>query len=113
MNHNGQPTGPEQKDSPESIKSFIRNIKSRSVWLRLFFMLVVFLLYGVSRIVTAAVIALQYFWVLFTGGTNYQLRGVGQALATYTYQIILYLTFNSDQRPFPFDTDWPAGPPSL
>jgi hypothetical protein len=36
---------------------------------------------------------------------------LGQALATYTYQIIRYLTFNTEERPFPFDSDWPAGPP--
>ena len=112
MNHNEQDTESEHDDDQESIKSFTSNIKSRSSWLRLFFMLVVVLLYGVSRIVTAAVVVLQFFWLLFTGNTNKQLQGLGQALATYTYQIILYLTFNSDQRPFPFDTEWPAGPPS-
>ncbi|MEJ2140219.1 MAG: DUF4389 domain-containing protein [Gammaproteobacteria bacterium] len=26
-------------------------------------------------------------------------------MATYTYQIIRYLTFNTDERPFPFDSD--------
>lgn len=112
MNHNEQIPESEQEDKQESSKSFTSNIKSRTAWLRLFFMLVVVLLYGVSRIVTGAVVILQFFWVLFTGGTNKQLRELGQALATYTYQIILYLTFNSEQRPFPFDTDWPVGPPS-
>ncbi|MGB5259977.1 MAG: DUF4389 domain-containing protein [Gammaproteobacteria bacterium] len=33
-------------------------------------------------------------------------------MATYTYQIINYLTFNTEDRPFPFDLDWPAGPPA-
>jgi hypothetical protein len=95
----------------EQNHSFMGNVKSRPTWLRLFFMLVVILLYGVSRIVTGAVVVLQFFWVLFTGTANNQLRQLGQSLATYTYQIILYLTFNSDQRPFPFDSDWPNGPP--
>ncbi|MBT8099949.1 MAG: DUF4389 domain-containing protein, partial [Gammaproteobacteria bacterium] len=30
---------------------------------------------------------------------------------TYTYQLIRYLTFNSDVRPFPFDDDWPSSAP--
>jgi len=112
MNHNEQNSDSEQQDGHKSKESFISNIKSRSSWLRLFFMLVVVLLYGISRIVTGAVVVLQFFWILFTGDTNIKLRGLGQALATYTYQIILYLTFNSEQRPFPFELNWPAGPPS-
>ena len=99
----------DEKDQGEELK---RNVKSPSTWLRLFFMAVVVLLYGVSRIVVGAVVAVQFFWVLFTGGSNDKLRQLGQSLATYTYQIIRYLTFNSEQRPFPFDMDWPAGPPA-
>jgi fatty acid desaturase len=88
------------------------NVKSRSTWLRLFFMLVVLLLYAVSRVVTGAVVVLQFFWVLFTGHTNKKLEHLGQSLATYTYQIIRYLTYNTEERPFPFDVDWPTGPPA-
>jgi hypothetical protein len=99
---------PQDKPQEEPIK---HHIKSRTTWLRLFFMLVVVLLYGVSRVVMGAVVVLQFFWLLFTGDTNTRLRNLGQSLATYTYQIILYLTFNTEQRPFPFDAEWPAGPP--
>ena len=88
------------------------NVKSRSTWLRLFFMIVIAFLYGVSRVVVGAVVVVQFFWVLFTGKTNQSLEGFGQSLATYTYQIIRYLTFGSDERPFPFDADWPVGPPA-
>ena len=49
----------------------------------------------------------QFFWVLFTGETNQKLQEFGKSLATYTNQIILYLTFNTEERPFPFDVDWP------
>jgi hypothetical protein len=49
--------------------------------------------------------------VLFTGQKNQPLLGLGQSLATYTYQIVLYLTFASEVRPFPFDADWPPGAP--
>jgi hypothetical protein len=46
-------------------------------------------------------------YVLITGSPNVPLIAFGKSLATYTYQIVLYLTFNSDVRPFPFDADWP------
>lgn len=53
--------------------SVVDNIKSKSIWLRLFFMLVIALLYSVSRLVVGAVVMLQFFFVLFTGKTNNQL----------------------------------------
>lgn len=71
-------------------------------------MLILVALYAVSRLVVCAVIVLQFFWVLFTGETNERLKGLGQSLATYTWQLIRYLTFNTDSRPFPFDDDWPS-----
>ena len=84
------------------------NLKSKHIWLRLFFMFVVILLYSVSRVVVTAVVVLQFFWVLFTGENNENLQNLGKALAVYTYQIVLYLTFNTEQRPFPFDLNWPT-----
>lgn len=88
------------------------NMKRGSTWLRLFFMFVVVILYSVSRVVVSVVVLLQFFWVLLAGETNKPLEIFGQSLATYTYQIISYLTFNTEERPFPFDLDWPAGPPA-
>jgi len=85
------------------------NVKSRSTWLRLVFMIVVFALYAVSRVIVFAVVILQFLYVLFSGSTNPKLAGLGQSLAAYTYQIIRYLTFNSDDKPYPFDLEWPPG----
>jgi hypothetical protein len=90
-----------------------QHIKSRTTWLRLLFMLVLVLIYGVSRLVVGAVVLLQFLWVLFTGETNERLRELGQSLATYTYQVIRYLTYNTDSRPFPFDDDWPSSTPPI
>jgi hypothetical protein len=44
---------------------------------------------------------------LFNGVINEALRALGQSLAGYTYQIVRFLTFNTNVRPFPFDTPWP------
>ena len=89
-----------------------KNVKSRSTWIRLIFMIAFFILYAISRFVVFATITLQFLWVLFTAETNAKLKSFGQALATYTYEIVLYLTFNSDEKPFPFDRDWPDSKPS-
>lgn len=84
------------------------HIKSRETWLRLLFMIVFVVLYCISRFVVGAVVVLLFFWVLFTGEVNERLRSFGQSLAAYTYQVVRYLTYNTDSRPFPFD-DWPSG----
>ena len=84
-----------------------KNVKMRSTWLRLFFMIIFALLYGLSRLVTAAVVAIQFFHVLFTGETNEQLKTFGHSLAIYSYEVVEYLTFNTDTKPFPLEAAWP------
>lgn len=84
-----------------------KNLKSKSIWMRLLFMLVIAFLYSISRIIVGAVVIVQSFWVLFTSDTNQKLKELGESLAVYTTQIILYLTFNTEERPYPFDLEWP------
>ena len=84
------------------------NIKSPSTWLRLLFMLIYCALCGLAGAVGTFVVVVGFFWVLFTGEVNQQLRQVGQALAAYLYEIVRYLTFNTDEKPFPFGRDWPG-----
>jgi hypothetical protein len=85
-----------------------RNVTSRETWIRLFFMIVFALLYGLSRLVAAAVIVIQFFHVLFTGNTNEQLKTFGHSLAIYSYEIVDYMTFNTETKPFPLGADWPS-----
>ena len=54
------------------------------------------------------VILLQFLHVLFTGKPNERLKDTGLSLAQYIYQVVEYLTFNTEVRPFPFDAEWPA-----
>lgn len=114
MSENGPPRDhvveePDPNDEPQD-QGLEHNIKSRSTWLRLLFMILFLVLWGISRIVILAVVVLQFLWVLFTGQTNERLGKFGLSLATYSYQIITFLTYNSEEQPFPF-SDWPAGPP--
>ena len=87
------------------------NVKSRSTWMRFVYMLACGLLYFVTRFVIFVVVVLQFLWLLLTGEANARLAAAGQTLATYTYQLVSYLTFASDTRPFPFDEDWPSTKP--
>jgi Flp pilus assembly protein TadB len=90
-------------------KTMEKNLKSRPTWLRLVFMVIFYVLISVAAMVATVVVVLGFLWVLFTGDTNSQLKSTGQSLATYLSQIIRYLTFNTDERPFPFEMKWPSG----
>jgi hypothetical protein len=92
---------------PSSQRPLEANIKSRSTWLRLFFMIVMAIAFAVSRFVMTVVVIVQFVHVLLTGTVNEPLRSFGQSLATYMFEIVSYLTFNTESRPFPFDKDWP------
>lgn len=112
MNYNQQDTDSAATENGAADDAIQTHVKSRSTWLRLFFMIVFVFVGGIARIVTGAVILLQFFWVLLTGDRNAPLLNFGQSLATFIYQVVRYLTFNTEERPFPFDLDWPAGPPT-
>ncbi len=98
---------PTEEDGMQEGREFGENLKSRSTWIRLLFMLIVIALLAVSRLVVFPVVALQFLWVLFTAEANERLTAFGHSLALYTCEIIDYLTYNTDDKPFPFDNDWP------
>ena len=89
-----------------------KNVRARSTWIRLLFMILFALIYGLSRLVTAAVVVIQFFHVLFTGETNDQLKTFGHSLAIYSFEIVNYLTFNTETKPFPLESDWPIDLPA-
>ena len=74
-------------------------------------MLISCVLVSIASLVGSVVVVLGFFWVLFTGEVNRQIQQVGQSLAGYIYEIIRYLTFNTDQKPFPLGGDWPSSEP--
>jgi hypothetical protein len=85
-----------------------KNLKSRATWTRLLFMIISSILVWLASLVGMVVVVLGFLMVLFTGEVNRELRGVGQSLAAYIYENIRFLTFNTDDKPFPFGNEWPS-----
>ena len=85
------------------------NIKSGATWLRLLFMLVSCVLACVAIFAGSVIVVLGFFYVLFTGDVNTQIKEAGQSVATYIYNLSRYLTFNTDEKPFPLGGRWPSG----
>lgn len=85
-----------------------QNLKNADVWMRLLFIVILYALYGVARVVLFFIVVFQFLATLFTGSTNERLLVFGKQLSEYIYQLVQYLTYTSDDKPYPF-TDWPAG----
>jgi len=78
-----------------------------TIWQRGLYMMLFAFLLGVAKFVVFTVVVLQFLFVLFTDAPNAQLLALGQSLSSYIYQIIRFLTFNSEEHPYPF-SDWPT-----
>jgi len=83
------------------------NLKDGNVWLRLLFMVLFAVIYSVAEVVLTMVIAFQFLCVLVTGDRNDRALSLGSQIASFIYQVLRYLTYNSDARPYPF-ADWPS-----
>lgn len=87
-----------------------RNLQESSIWKRALYMLLFALFYSVAEMVIFAVVIFQFLFKLVTGETNERLLDLGQSLATYVYQIVQFLNFNTENHPYPFG-EWPQGKP--
>jgi hypothetical protein len=83
------------------------NLKSESFWLRSLFMLFFFIVYRIVDIAVFLVAISQWFYVLLTGDSNSSLSRFASSLAKYVAQIIGYLSYSLEEKPFPF-SDWPT-----
>ena len=86
------------------------NIKKQSTWMRGLYMLLFSIFYKIADLILFAVIIFQFILKVLTGDTNDRLRKLGQSISTYIYQVLQFLSFNSEQHPYPFGA-WPKGEP--
>ena len=85
-----------------------QRLQTKEIWQRGLFMLFFMFIYGFSNSLIIGITFFQFATLIVTGKTNEFLLGFSQSLGVYIYQIINFLTFNSEQRPFPFSS-WPNG----
>ncbi len=88
-----------------------KTLTNSNTWIRFAYMLLFAVLLVAARMVITLVVILQFVVVLVSGNDNENLRNLGQGLGKWLYQAVMFLTFNSDNKPFPFD-EWPVLDPS-
>ena len=85
------------------------NVTRHSIWLRLVFMIVLGIAFNVAEFITFIVVAFQFLASLFSGQPNDRLTRFGRNMARYLQQITVYMTFATEEKPFPFGP-WPDEP---
>ena len=91
----------------ETLKSSITNGKT---WMRLVYMILFAIVLNLAELVVAFVAVVQFLFKLFSGQVNQHLAEFGDGLAGYFRQMIAFLTFRTDDKPFPF-APWPQTSP--
>ena len=86
-----------------------QNVTRGSIWLRLVYMIILGVAFNVAEFVTFVVVVFQFLFSLITGQPNDQLTRFGRNLARYLQQLIVFMTFATEDKPFPF-TPWPDEP---
>ena len=85
--------------------------KERRTWSRGLYMLLFGLVFWIAEFLLVMAALFQFGFVLFTGQSNDRLLSFSDDLGRVFYQLVRYLTFNSEEKPFPF-SDWPGAGPS-
>ena len=77
-----------------------------SAWKRLIYVLLFVVAFKLVEAVVYVVLATQFAFHLFNGRPHARLQELGKKLGTYLRQIVRFLTYQSDDLPYPFG-DWP------
>lgn len=83
-------------------------INKHNIWMRGLFMLLMALALHVSGTVLFIISLIQFVIMLLNDTPNERLVKFGRSLARYFQQIANFLTFATEEMPFPFN-DWPTG----
>ncbi len=87
------------------------NVKSKSTWTRLLFIILYAITYRVAGVVLFAITVIQFISALITGKPLEQLQAFGSSLAEYNKEVVAFLSYQSDDKPFPVGPWPPQTPP--
>ena len=78
-----------------------------SRWARVLYMILFAVLFKAAEFVMWVVVIFQLAISLATGSPNERLQRFGKQLSTYVGSLWMFLTYNTEKKPFPF-SDWPT-----
>lgn len=87
------------------------NVTRSAIWLRGLFMLLFAVFFNIAEFILVAIVVFQFLNVLVTAKPMPRLVAFSESLGRFIYQIVRYLTFDTEDRPYPF-ADWPGEAPA-
>lgn len=85
----------------------MENWKSEGFWIRTIYMMLFYGLLNLALMAVMLIVVVHWIATLVTGERLAPIRGLSAQLSTYIEDLIRFLTFQSQHKPFPF-TDWPS-----
>lgn len=82
------------------------NLTSGKLWGRLVYMLLFSFFLYIASFVIVLLVCVQFLFALFTGMDNKKIRLLSNSVAVYIKDVLMFLSFNSEYKAFPF-ADWP------
>ena len=82
----------------------VENLRQPSQWLRIVFMLGFFFVLWATGLIMVLLVVGQALFSVCTGRDNDNLRSLGATLTSYVNQVLQFLTYNRETKPFPFDS---------
>lgn len=83
------------------------NARNVDTWIRGLFIILFGVIFYFLYIIIGILVIFQFFTKVLTGGLNQYVLEFSAGMTRYVRQILLYITFHSETRPFPF-SPWPA-----
>ena len=77
-----------------------------SLWIRLVYMILFLMVFSISESIVILTTVVAFAFQLFGKPVPSGVLFIGRTFARFIEQVILFLTFNTEHRPFPF-SPWP------
>jgi hypothetical protein len=79
----------------------------RSIWMRALMMILMGMAFQLAATLLGLIAVVQWILALFSDTPNARLACVGKAVGSYLRQIADFVSFDTEEVPFPF-SDWPS-----
>ena len=103
-----RPEFPSDSSADSRLNSPVAAPDQRNIWLRGLMMILMAMAFQLAATLLGLLAVVQFVLALMGNTPNHRLSGFGQALGRYLRQIADFVSFGSEDAPFPF-ADWPSG----
>ncbi len=89
-----------------TMNQIITNLTTQKHWVRGLYMILFLLIWHIAEIVVIGITIGQFLFTVISGKNNENLMLFGGSVGRYVQQVLAFLSYNSEQKPFPFKA-WP------